>query len=137
MASTAGRTRNRKPAAVAADRFDANAFLIEKGVDQQTAADYLALRKGKRAASTPTAMRAVVRESEKAGMALQDTLTMCCAKGWAGFEAGWLVQQARAGPVNRPEKFDPVAHVNRNRTPAQRYEAAENNVIDITPERVA
>jgi hypothetical protein len=122
-----------KPAAVAAVRFDAKAFLIDQGADRQTASDYLTLRKGKKAASTHTALRQVANEAEKAGMDMQTALGMCCARGWAGFKAEWVEQQAiRAGP-QRPEKFDPVAYVNRNRTP--NLETA--TVIDITAERLA
>jgi hypothetical protein len=88
-----------KPAAVAAVRFNAAEFLIEQGADRQTAADYLTLRKGKKAASTHTALRQVANEAEKAGLDMQTALGMCCARGWAGFKAEWVdQQQARAGP---------------------------------------
>lgn len=122
-----------KPAASAAVRFDAAAFLIEQGADPQTAADYLTLRKGKKAASTQTAMRQVAIEAEKAGMDMQAAIEMCCSRGWAGFKAEWVEQTSiRAGP-QRAEKFDPVAYINRNRTSP--LETA--NVIDIAAERLA
>lgn len=122
-----------KTAAVAAVRFDATAFLISQGANRQTAADYLTLRKGKKAASTHTALRLVANEAEKAGMDMQTAIEMCCARGWAGFKAEWVENPTiRAGP-QRPEKFDPVAYVNRNRTP--NLETA--TVIDITAERLA
>ncbi len=137
-ASNPVQARERKPSAVAADRFDAAEFLIEKGADQQTVADYLTLRKGKKAASTATALRQIVAEAEKAGMSLQKAIEICCTRGWVGFKAEWAEShQARAGPIARHEKFDPVAHVNRNRTTTQRHESADHNVIDITPECVA
>lgn len=87
-----------KPAAVAAVRFNAAEFLVDQGADEQTAADYLLLRRGKKAASTATAMRQVVAEAGKSGMTLQAALALCCARGWAGFQASWADQQARAGP---------------------------------------
>ena len=90
--------RDDPPAADAADRFDAAEFLVENGADPQTAADYLALRKAKKATSSRTALRSVMAEAEKAGLPLQDVLTTCCARGWAGFKAEWADQQARAGP---------------------------------------
>ena len=124
--------RDQEPAAVAADRFDAADFLIENGADRQTAADFLALRKGKRAASTATAMRAIVREAGKSGMGLQDALTLCCAKGWAGFEAGWVGQQARAGPrqtINDQRKATLDELTGRNR-----HAADKPNHRDITAE---
>lgn len=123
-----------KPAAVAAsDRFDAKNFLIEQGADPQIAADYLALRKAKRAASTKTALESIVLEAEKAGIHVGAALTTCCARGWTGFKADWIsANEARAGPRYQ-QKFDPVAHVNRNRI--KPHETA--NVIDITAERLA
>ena len=97
-ASTEVDARPEKPAAGAAVRFDAAGFLVEQGADPQTAADYLTLRKAKKAASTHTALRCVVAEAAKAGMPVQAVLTTCCARGWVGFKAEWAANQARAGP---------------------------------------
>lgn len=60
-------------------------------------ADYVALRKSKRAPVTATAISAIRRESEKAGMGLQDALVLCCAKGWQGFSAEWVQGQQKKG----------------------------------------
>ena len=97
-ASTEVDARPEKPAAGAAVRFDAAGFLVEQGADPQTAADYLTLRKAKKAASTHTALRSVVAEAAKSGMPVQAVLTTCCARGWVGFKAEWAANQARAGP---------------------------------------
>lgn len=121
--------RPERQAAVAADRFDAAGFLVEQGADAQTAADYLQLRKQKKAASTRTALRSVVAEAAKAGIPVSVALTTCCARGWAGFKADWVAPKQRDGPA----KFDPVAHVNRNRN--RQSEIA--NIIDISAERLA
>ncbi len=128
--------RESTSSAVAAVRFDAQQYLVEHGAEQQTAADYLAVRKAKKAAPTRTALGAIVAEAGKAAMSLETALTICCARGWAGFKAGWVADDnaARAGP-RRPEKFDPVAYVNRNRTP--QHEHASGKIIDITGERLA
>lgn len=97
-ASAEVQARDPKPAAVAAVRFDAAGFLIENGAEPQTAADYLTLRKTKKAASTRTALRSVVAESGRAGMPVQTALETCCLRGWAGFKAEWVEQKARDGP---------------------------------------
>ena len=132
QASSEVQARPDPPAAVAADRFDATGFLVEHGADQQTAADYLELRKAKKAASTRTALRSVVEEARKAGIPVGVALTTCCARGWAGFKADWVEPKPRDGPA-KAAKFDPVAHVNRNRI--RQSETA--NIIDITAERLA
>jgi len=126
----------KKPAAIAAARFDAAEFLIEQGAERQTVADYLTLRKGKKAASTATAMQAIVREAGKAGMGLQDALTLCCSKGWAGFEASWVVQQARAGPRQtlhdqRKATLDELTGRNRHATETQQPRDITAEVIRI------
>ena len=97
-ASTEVDARPEKPAAGAAVRFDPIRYLLEHGADQQTAEDYIAQRKGKNAASSHTALRAIVSEAEKARLPLQAALELCCARGWVGFKAEWADQQARAGP---------------------------------------
>lgn len=132
QASSDVQARPDPPAAVPADRFDAKRFLVEQGADQQTAADYLELRKAKKAASTRTALRAVVAEAAKAGIPVGVALTTCCARGWAGFRADWVDPKPRDGPA-RAQRFDPVAHVNRNRI--RQSETA--SIIDITAERLA
>ena len=97
--------RSPKRAAGAADSFDAAQFLVEQGVESQTAADYLTLRKGKRAAATRTALQGIVREIVKSGMSMQAGIELCCNRGWAGFGAEWdAVQQARDGP--RQSRYD-------------------------------
>jgi len=101
-------------------RFDAAEFLVGQGADSQTAADYLLLRKGKKAAATATAMQAIVTEAGKAGLTLQAALELCCNRGWAGLKAEWTeVQQARAGPRQtlhdqRKSILDELTGRNRN-----------------------
>lgn len=58
-------------------------------VDPQVLADWLAVRKAKRAAVTETAIKGIRAEAEKAGLSMQAVLTLCCERGWAGFKASW------------------------------------------------
>jgi len=112
--------RPEKPAADAAVRFDPDGFLIEQGVEPQTAADYLTLRRGKKAAATATALQQIVAEAGKAGLPLQATLELCCARGWAGFRAEWAEQPARAGPrqsIHEQRKRTLDELTGRNREP--------------------
>jgi len=84
-----------KTKAPAAPTFDPLADLISQGVVLQTATDWLALRKAKRATVTPTALKTMVAEASKAGMSLDSVLTLCCSRGWAGFEANWVLKDQR------------------------------------------
>jgi len=92
----------KKRAASAAVVFDPIGFLADRGVEHQAAADYVAVRKGKKAPATETALKQIESEARKAGVPLQVAVTECCARGWAGFKAEWLTNSqngARAGPL--------------------------------------
>ncbi|WP_292041497.1 hypothetical protein [Massilia sp. UBA6681] len=88
-----------KTKAPAAPTFDPLPDLLANGVSEQTAADWLALRKSKRATVTPTVLKTFLAEAAKAGLSLESALTLCCSRGWAGFEADWVLKDQRAGPA--------------------------------------
>lgn len=62
--------------------------------------DYLAVRKAKRLALTPTAVAGLRREAEKAGMGFVEAITVCCERGWGGFKHEWLVEDAGRQKTN-------------------------------------
>lgn len=71
-------------------RFDFLKALIGKDVDKSIATDYIAVRKAKKCVQTETAFKLFVSESEKAGISIADAVSMCCKRGWGGFEADWI-----------------------------------------------
>lgn len=107
--------QNIKTKAPAAPAYDPRPDLMLHGVDEQTAADWLALRKSKRAPVTRTALAAIATEAGKAGIPLGSALAICCQRAWTGFEAEWVQRDARSGPDAGSAKFNPTAYVNRNR----------------------
>ena len=83
-----------------APRFDAQAHLVEIGIPADLSADWIKLRKTKKAEVTKTAIDGIASEAGKAGLSLDDALRECCSRGWAGFKAEWmLAPQARAAPA--------------------------------------
>ena len=64
--------------------------LISDGVDRQHAADWLTIRKAKRAPLTPTAWDDAKAEGLKAGLDPAKTVATAVANNWAGFKANWL-----------------------------------------------
>lgn len=60
------------------------------GISPQIAKDFKAIRKGKKAAITKTAMDGIRREATKAGLTLESALAICCERGWSGFKAEWV-----------------------------------------------
>lgn len=101
-----------------AKRASAPAFgredLIEFGVQEQIADDFLAVRKAKRAPLTETALDAIKREAGKAGLDLNAALRICVERNWQSFMAEWILRPTASAP-GAAAKFDPVAHVNKNR----------------------
>lgn len=92
----------------AAPKYSPKERLIEAGVSEQTAADWLALRKAKKAPVSQTVITRIWFEAEKAGMTMEATLALCCARGWQGFEAKWVLNPStgspRAGPAQQPSR---------------------------------
>ena len=64
-------------------------------VDPQLWADWLAVRKAKRAPLTATALAGVRREAEKAGLSLEQAIQICVEWGWQGIRAEWMENRSR------------------------------------------
>ncbi|GAA0809686.1 hypothetical protein [Cupriavidus gilardii] len=64
--------------------------LVADGLTAETATDWLAFRKQKRAPLTQTAWNGLKAEAAKAGWSLEAVVTKCMARGWQGFEAAWV-----------------------------------------------
>lgn len=72
--------------------------LQAKGVSQDVATEFLAIRSRKRAPLTELALAGIQREADKAALTLDEALRKCVERGWQGFDAGWVQNQARASP---------------------------------------
>lgn len=64
--------------------------LLDLGVPEQTALDFLKIRKAKKAPLTPTAIDWIKREAAKAGKTFAQAVTICVERNWQGFNAEWL-----------------------------------------------
>lgn len=115
-------------------------------VDERTWADYLALRRAKRAPLTRTALDGLRREAGKAGMPLGAVLELCCQRGWQGFKAEWLREvqpgqrqtnrfdtSTRQGRINA---YCAQAQAAREQTEGAKH-AATASIIDINAVRIA
>ena len=77
----------------------ANALARPDGVMEQTWADWLALRKAKRAPVTETVLRQAEAEAGKADLPLERFLQIWCARGSQGLQADWLKPTERGPPA--------------------------------------
>lgn len=74
-------------------------------VAEQVWADWLQLRKAKRAPVTATVMAEAEREAGKAGLTLEAFLRVWCSRGSQGLQAAWLQPQERGR--SPPEADEP------------------------------
>lgn len=63
--------------------------LVDLGVEEQAASDWLRVRKAKRAPFTQTVLDDLKREAGKAGISVGQAVAICARKSWQGFNAGW------------------------------------------------
>lgn len=94
--------KKRKPSAARIE-LEAYRVLGEHGIDGQLAQDYIALRKSHRAPITQTALKGIEREANSAGLSLEQALTICCERGWRGFNASWLHSDRGNRPTANPK----------------------------------
>jgi len=70
--------------------------------DPQVVADFLAIRKAKKAPLTPTALDGIRREAATVGLTLESALRTCCERGWQGFKAEWVKGNGPTANTTRP-----------------------------------
>lgn len=104
-------------------------------VEPQTWADWLALRKAKKAPVTETVVNGAIREAGKAGMGLEAFLSIWCTRGSQGLQADWLRPSERsAGAFATMESF----RERDERLARQKYaemvgRPVAGEIIDVTP----
>lgn len=59
-------------------------------VSEEVWISFLTIRKAKRMPITELGLLAIRREAVKAGIDLDQALTVCCERGWASFKAEWM-----------------------------------------------
>jgi hypothetical protein len=91
--------------------------LVAQGVPEQTARDWLAVRKSKRAPLTGTAWDGLVREAAKAGISAAEAVRICAERGWQGFNASWDWQSSTtngAPDVRTPQRLSLAEQAQRS-----------------------
>jgi len=98
--------KEKKSADAPAPRPAKAGFPIPDGIESQAWADWMLVRKAKRAPMTETAWNRHGREAEKAGISPNAAVVACVEYNWQGFDAGWYAErqarQALAESGQRP-----------------------------------
>ena len=82
-------------------RYDFKKALMEIGVSEQTAKDWMEVRKAKGAANTETSFKGIQREISKSGISAEECITIAVENSWRGFKAEWVFNQQRSGGQSR------------------------------------
>jgi uncharacterized protein YdaU (DUF1376 family) len=112
-------TREKKDSRAAAL---AVADLVGSGLTEQTAVEFLALRKRKGAPLTERAWQGICTEAERAGWSNEQAVCKSLARGWTGFEAAW-VQESVSGACGAAVPNRQAALEERNRAVGAQWAA--------------
>lgn len=100
------------------EKFDFKEELVMRGVPGDLADDWLKVRKTKRASNTKTALEAVLRETAKASISLEEAVRVAAANSWQGFRAEWYfnLQQRHTSPsgYGRQSAFESALQAKRD-----------------------
>lgn len=81
-------------------------ILLDAGISEQVANDFLVIRKAKRAPLTETALAGIKREADKAGWPLENAVKECVTRGWVGFNADWVNKPQQQSANGKPSYDD-------------------------------
>jgi len=95
---------NQEPITRNQEQKKATTVAAPEGVSSVTWESFLILRKAKKAPVTPAAMDQIAKQAEKAGFTLEQALSMCCARGWAGFNAEWVANKPIPGQLSAADR---------------------------------
>jgi hypothetical protein len=111
-------------------RFNVGEHLAAKLVSESLAADWVTLRKAKKAPPTLAAVSGIEREAAAAGMTLAEALEICCQRGWAGFKAEWVSAGKRSPRDDRAAKRQEVVDILTGRAPRVIKDVFSGNTIE-------
>lgn len=94
-------------------RFDFLKSLIALGVQEQTARDWMQVRKEKKASNTETAFRKIEQEITKSGASAEDCIRMSAECSWAGFKAEWMHNRQQKAGTPAPKQESAYEHNRR------------------------
>jgi hypothetical protein len=73
--------------------FNFRKSLIDLGVEEQVAEDWMKVRKNKNATNTETSFKRIKNHIVKSGKDPNECISLAVAKDWKGFEAQWIINE--------------------------------------------
>jgi len=68
--------------------------LIDLGVDEQIAKDWLLIRKTKKLPFTETALKQISKEAEMANLTFPQVIEICAINNWGGYKSSWPIPES-------------------------------------------
>ena len=96
-------------------------------VNPEIWADFLVIRKAKKAPVTAAAIAGIEREARKAQWSLEKALVECCARGWAGFKAEWVNKEQNQNKTQHQINQEGIA---RSLGLLPKHDEYQGNVIE-------
>lgn len=111
---------------------------VPKPVDvtEEVWQSFQTIRKTKKAAITDLAILGIRREAVKAGLTLEQAMTTCCERGWAGFKAEWVERDTPAAKGASESFYERDLRAKQERwaeMTGKPFPTDDPTVIDITP----
>lgn len=75
----------------AAAKFDFKQALMNEGVEEEVANDFVLVRKQKKAPATQTAFKLILNECETNQFSINEAIKLCIAKNWLSFKYEWYL----------------------------------------------
>ncbi|GIM52003.1 hypothetical protein CAPN004_10330 [Capnocytophaga cynodegmi] len=97
--------------------FDFLKALLNAGFDPELSAEWLKIRKAKKAVNSELAFKNFMREVEKSGRSLNEVLALVVQKQWKGFEASWLHNEQGTNYKNQVTNSNEQRAINNNTEP--------------------
>lgn len=110
---------NNKDASPTAPKFNFKNSLLDLGVNEQTASDFLEQRNKKRASNSETAFKLLKTEIEKSNLNPQQCIEIAILRGWQSLKSEWiknhLATNGNGSVVVAPAKVPAHVHVDQNK----------------------
>ncbi|WP_404812048.1 DUF6291 domain-containing protein [Capnocytophaga canimorsus] len=97
--------------------FNFSQAMIEVGFDPELSAEWLKIRKAKKAVNSELAFKNFMREVEKSGRSPNEVLALVVQKQWKGFEASWLHNEQGTNYKNQVTSSNEQRAINNNTEP--------------------
>lgn len=85
-------------------KFNFKKSLIDLGVEEQIASDWMAVRRKKKATNSETAFKGLLNEIKISGRPANDCIKIAVERSWAGFKNEWLKTETNGSKPTHAEQ---------------------------------